>query len=108
YLRALMLELAAPDSLRPRQVEMVYRVAARVASAAKIETQPTDETAFAVIPTGHSRPIPVDRLKPGAAAPLYINTVKCLPRLRAALDRDMGRDPSDEDTLYRRGFTLRE
>src|SRR6185295_20081817 len=27
---------------------------------------------------------------------------------RAALDRDMGRDPTDEDTLYGRGFTLRE
>jgi hypothetical protein len=61
-----------------------------------------------VIPAGSTRPIPVDRLKPGKTAPLYINTVKCLARLRAALDRDMGRDPSDEDTLYGRGFTLRE
>jgi hypothetical protein len=108
YLRALLLELAAPDALRPRQVEMVYRIACRVASVARIEAQPNDETAFAVIPAGSTRPIPVDRLKPGATAPLYINTVKCLPRLRAALDRDMGRDPADEDTLYGRGFTLRE
>jgi hypothetical protein len=108
YLRSLLLELAAPDSLRPRQVEMVYRIAARVASAAKLDDHPNDETAFAVIPAGNARPIPVDRLKPGKTAPLYINTVRCLPRLRAALDRDMGRDPQDEDTLYGRGFTLRE
>ena len=108
YLRSLLLELAAPDALRPRQVEMVYRIATRVASAAKLESEPNDETAFAVIPAGNTRPIPVNRLKPGATAPLYINTVKCLPRLRAALDRDMGRDPTDEDTLYGRGFTLRE
>jgi hypothetical protein len=108
YLRSLMLELAAPDALRPRQLEMVYRIAARVASVAKLEVAPTDETAFAVIPAGSGRPIPVDRLKPGDTAPLYINTVKCLPRLRAALDRDMGRDPKDEDSLYGRGFTLRE
>ena len=108
YLRSLLLELAAPDSLRPRQVEMAYRIAARVASVARLELEPNDETAFSVIPSGGTRPIPVDRLKPGKAAPLYINTVKCLPRLRAALDRDMGRDPADEDTLYGRGFTLRE
>jgi hypothetical protein len=108
YLRALLLELAAPDALRPRQVEMVYRIATRAASVARIESQANDETAFAVIPTGNSRPIPVDRVKPGATAPLYINAVKCLARLRAALDRDMGRDPKDEDTLYGRGFTLRE
>jgi len=108
YLRSLLLELASPDTLRPRQTELVYRIAARVATMAKIESAPTDETAFSVIPTGSSRPIPVDRLKPGGAGPLYINTVNCLPRLRAALERDMGRDPGDEDTLYGRGFTLRE
>jgi hypothetical protein len=108
YLRSLMLELAAPDTLRPRQVEMVYRIAARVASAAKLEDAPSDETAFAVIPAGSSRPITADRLKPGAAAPVYVNTVNCLRRLRGALDRDAGRDPADEDTLYGRGFTIRE
>lgn len=108
YLRSLLLELASPDTLRPRQVEMVYRIAARIATMAKIEAQPGDETAFSVIPAGSARPIPVDRVKPGGTAPLYINTVNCLPRLRAALERDLGRDPGDEDTLYGRGFTLRE
>ncbi|HTP63653.1 MAG TPA: hypothetical protein VMJ14_16410 [Burkholderiales bacterium] len=108
YLRALLLELAAPDSIRARQVELIYRVAARVAAAAKLETEPGDETPFAVIPAGNARPIPVDRLRPGAAAPLYLNTVNCLPRLRSARARDMGRDQGDEDSLYGRGFTLRE
>jgi hypothetical protein len=108
YLRSLLLELASPDTLRPRQVEMVYRIAARVATMARIEAGPSDETAFSVMPVGSARPIPVDRVKPGQHAPLYINTVNCLPRLRAALERDMGRDPGDEDTLYGRGFTLRE
>jgi len=108
YLRALLLELAAPDSVRVRQVELLYRVAARLASTARMESEPTGETAFAVIPAGNARPVPVDRLKPGAVAPLYINTVNCLPRLRAALERDLGRDAGDEDSLYGRGFTIRE
>lgn len=108
YLRALLLELAAPDSVRVRQLELIYRIAARVASAARLESEPTDETAFGVIPFGDARPMPIDRLKPGAAAPLYINTVNCLPRLRAALERDMGRNQADEDGLFGRGFTLRE
>ena len=108
YLRALLLELGAPDSVRVRQAELIYRVAARVASTARLESEPTSETAFAVIPAGEARPVPVDRLKPGAVAPLYINTVNCLPRLRAALERDMGRDSKDEDSLFGRGFTIRE
>lgn len=108
YLRSLLLELAAPDSVRVREAEFIYRVAARVASAARLEGAPTGETAFAVIPAGDARPVPVDRIKPGAAAPLYINTVNCLPRLRTALERDLGREPTDEDSLFGRGFTIRE
>jgi len=108
YLRSLLLELAAPDSVRVRQAELIYRVAARMATAARLEREPTTETAFAVVPAGDARPVPVDRLKPGAAAPLYINTVNCLPRLRAALERDQGRNPTDEDALFGRGFTIRE
>lgn len=108
YLRSLLLEIAAPDSVRVRQVELIYRIAARTAGAARLESEPTSETAFAVIPAGDARPLPVNRLKQGAAAPLYINTVNCLPRLRAALERDMGRDQTDEDSLYGRGFTIRE
>ena len=103
YLRSLLLELAAPDSMRARQVELVYRVAARVATMARLEPAPGDETAFSVIPAGNGRPIPIDRMRPGDAAPLYINSVHCLPRLRAALERDMGRDPNDEDTQFGRG-----
>lgn len=108
YLRALLLELAAPDSVRVRQVELIYRAAARVSTAARLEKEPTTETAFGVMPAGNARPMPIDRLKPAAAAPLYINTVNCLPRLRAALERDRGRDPKSEDSLYGRGFTIRE
>ena len=94
YLRSLLLELAAPDSVRVRQMELIYRIAARMAAAARLEIEPTTETAFAVIPVGDARPVPVDRLEAGPRrAPLYINTVNCLPRLRTALERDMGRDP---------------
>nr|MDA8107682.1 hypothetical protein [Betaproteobacteria bacterium] len=37
YLRALLLELADPAGMRPREVELAYRVVARVASAARLE-----------------------------------------------------------------------
>jgi hypothetical protein len=108
YLRSLLLELAAPDSVRVRQMELIYRIAARMATAARLESAATNETAFGVVPAGDARPVPVDRLKPGTAPPLYINTVNCLPRLRNALERDAGRNPEDEDSLFGRGFTIRE
>lgn len=109
YLRALLLELAHPESLIGRQVEFVYRITGRVAASAGLEPAPTAGSPFSVVPAGDSRPGPTQRYGPNIQpAPLYIDTANCLPRLRAMLERDMGRDPSDLDTLFDSAFTLRE
>ena len=42
------------------------------------------------------------------AAPLYLDTTLCLQKLRAGIERDMGRDPSEPDLLFGGEFTLRE
>lgn len=108
YARALLLELAQPDAISPRDVELVYRIAARVASAVQVEPVSSDEANFAVVPKGDARPT-LKRLVDGKrAVPLFIATANCLPRLRAALERDLGRDAGEEDTLYGRGYTIRE
>lgn len=108
YAHALLLELAAPDGLRGREVELAFRVAQRVAAAVQIEAAASPETTFAVVPMGDERPLQVRRLGKGAMPGLlYINTANTLPRLRAALERDIGRDPA-EDTQFGNEYTLRE
>lgn len=109
YAHALLLELAAPDGLRGREVELAFRIAQRVASAVQLEAAPSPEATFAVVPMGDERPLQVRRLGKGAMPGLlYINTANTLPRLRAALERDMGRDPAEEDTQFGNEYTLRE
>lgn len=108
YARALLLELAHPDAIRPRDVELVYRIAARVANAVRLAHASGDDANFAVLPTGSSRPTLKRQLRAGTVPPLYIATANCLPKLRAALERDQGRDPDEEDTLFGGGYTLRE
>ncbi|MBS0335387.1 MAG: hypothetical protein JSS40_00915 [Proteobacteria bacterium] len=108
YARALLLELANPDAVGPRDVELVYRIAARVASAVSLETTPSDEANFAVLPKGDSRPTLRRLLEGKGASLLYIGTANCLPRLRAGLERDLGREPGEEDTLFGSGYTIRE
>lgn len=101
YIRCLLLELAGPDSLPGRQVELAFRVTGRVASAVHIDDKRSDSTVFAVVPMGDSRPMLAAALAASAApAPLYIDATLTLPKLRAGLERDMGRDPKDADTLY--------
>lgn len=108
YARPLLLELAHPDAIRPREVELVYRIAARVANAVRLDEASADDANFAVVPKGGARPTLKRLLRAAAAAPLFIATANCLPRLRAALEQDMGHDPDEENTLYGRGYTLRE
>lgn len=109
YAHALLLELAAPDGLRGREVELAFRIAQRVATAVQVEPAATPEATFAVVPMGDERPTQVRRLGSGAMPGLlYINTANTLPRLRAALERDLGRDPAEEDTQFGNEYTLRE
>jgi hypothetical protein len=109
YARALLLELALPEAMEPRAVELAYRIAGRVASAVQLEPAPSDITRFAVIPAGDSRPAPLEHFGRNAVpAPLYIAAASCLPKLRAMLERDLGRDASEPDALFGGQFTLRE
>jgi hypothetical protein len=109
YARCLLLELGAPESMPARQIELAFRVTGRVASTVRLEAQKTSSTAFAVVPAGDSRPVAAQKLGPNAVpAPLYIDTTLALPKLRVGLERDMGRDDGEPDTLYGGAFTLRE
>lgn len=109
YVRCLLLELAGPENLAGRLVELAFRVTGRVASTVRLDPVRSDSTVFAVIPFGDARPVVVQRLKvDGGPAPLYIDTTLALPKLRAALERDMGRDKKEPDTMYSSEYTLGE
>ena len=109
YAQALLLELAAPDSLHGREVELTFRIARRCANAVLIERERSPEATFAVTPLGDARPVLARNIGAGAVpAPFFISTANCLPRLRAALERDLDADPADPDTLFGKVFTVRE
>jgi hypothetical protein len=107
YARLLIFELASPDSMRGRDVELAFRIAGRAAPAVRLEAKATDETPFAVLPEGDARPGPLASLA-GRKKLLYIATLPCLPRLRAMQERDAGRDAAEPDTLFGTEYTLRE
>lgn len=107
YVRLLLLEIASPGSMRGREVELAFRITGRIAAAAKLEEGDVPGAVFGIVPRDSKRPVPVKRLGPATRA-LRLDSSNCLPRLRLALERDAGRDPSETDTLYGGEFTLRE
>ena len=109
YVRCLLLELATPDSMTGREIELAFRVTGRVAAAARLEATRSDSTVFAVVPAGDARPALAQRIdRRLAPAALYLDTTLCLPKLRAGLERDMDRPRSEPDTLYGGEYTIGE
>lgn len=108
YVRILLLDMAELETLRGREVELVYRIAGRIAASARLEPDPIPGAICAIDPRGSSVPIAVRRLQGTRAHALYLDCFNCLPRLTAMLERGMDVDPSDPDTMFGAGFTIRE
>ena len=108
YVRLLMVEIANPDAMLGREVELVYRITQRLAPAAKLEPEALPNALYAVPPTGARRPGLVRRRKSWPEGTLYLDTSNCLQRLRAMMERDMGADSTQPDTLFGDEYTLGE
>lgn len=89
--RAALLELAGPQSLGTRDIELAYRIAGRVARMVRLEREP-----------GAGR----HALPPGGEAPLYLDTQNGVAGLEA--ERPDPVDATAGDPAYRGEFTARE
>ena len=108
YTRVLLTDMADLDTLRGRDVELAFRIAGRVAANARLEADPIPGAICAIEPHGSSRPTAVRRLHEASGPVLYLDAYNCLPRLKAMLERGMGTDLSEPDTLLGFGYTLGE
>ncbi|MBV9360632.1 MAG: hypothetical protein JO292_04510 [Betaproteobacteria bacterium] len=109
YVRNLLLELAAPDSMTGREVELAFRITGRMAPAARLDNTRSDSTVFAVIPAGDGLPMLARQVESGlASSAFFLDTTLCLPKLRAGLERDMDRPKDEADTLFSGEYTIGE
>jgi len=109
YIRLLLVDMADLDAMQPREVELAFRIALRLAAAVQLEPgSRSGATVYAVVPSGANRPEPVSRMGRVPDNALYLDTTNALPRLRALLDRDASADPGDQDTLFGWEFTVGE
>jgi hypothetical protein len=107
YVRLFLMEIAGPDTMHGREIELAFRIAGRVAASVRLLPEPLPGALYAVVPRGASRPVSVRRLGKSGTA-LYLDTSGCLPQLQALIDRDSASEPSAADPLFSRQFTMRE
>ncbi len=108
YVRLLLLDVAHPDGLLGREVELVYRIAQRVAPSALLEREAPANALYAIPASGQCRPVLGRSRDHWSARTLFLDSSNCLTRLRGMLERDMGADPADPDTLFGAEYTVGE
>jgi hypothetical protein len=106
YTHMLLLELASPEGMKARDIELAFRIARNVAGSVRLESERSGEAPFAVAPAGDGRPGPASAVAKGTTPPLYIATLTGLPRLRDMLERDKASDDAAPDTLYGHEYSV--
>ena len=108
YLRAVLVELAAPESLNPRGIELLYRVAWRAASSAQLVVERSPEARFAVFPGAGTAPRPVGRVSAGAASARFLDLTQCVTELRALLAASLKASAEAADDVFGGEFKVGE
>jgi hypothetical protein len=108
YLRAVLFELAAPESLNPRAIELLYRVAGRAAASAQLVVERSPAARFAVFPGAGTPPRPVGRASAGAASARYLDLTQCVAELRALLDASLKVSAETADDVFGAEFKVGE
>jgi len=106
YTHMLLLELASPEGMRARDIELAFRIARTVAGSVRLEAARSTEAPFAVVPAGDARPGAAAGAAKSEPAPLYIATLGGLTRLRDMLERDKSSEDAAPDTLYGEAYSV--
>ena len=106
YTHMLLLELASPEGMKARDIELAFRIARNVAGSVRLETERSTEAPFAVVPVGDARPGAAAGAAKSGPAPLYIATLTGLTRLRDMLERDKSSEDAASYTLYGEEYSV--
>lgn len=94
YLRAVLFDLGAPESLNPRANELLYRLAGRQAPVAQLVAERAPGAMFAAFPGKGIGPRPVARVSAGSKSARFLDLSQCVAQLR-----ELAADPAGTKAL---------
>jgi hypothetical protein len=106
-LRALMLDVAAPETMQPRHIEIAARVAARFSDAFLFKNQPGPGCDWTVDLENPRRPQHVDTAGAAGKTSCYFGGGVVLERMQAVVQR-MESDPREEERRFGKEFPAEE
>ena len=107
YTRAALFAIAAPDSLKVRDTELVLRIASRFAASVQLVETPAPTTTFGIDPESASGPVAIDRLERKDGA-WFLNTDNCIAQMRKLAEAGRSDAGDVVDTHFGSEFTARE
>jgi hypothetical protein len=107
YLRAALFEIAAPESVKVRDMEMLLRIAGRYAASVQMVEAPVSACAYGIDPGNARGPVAVERLERRSGV-WFLDTGNCIAQMKTLADQGRGDVGASMDTHFGSEFTARE
>lgn len=108
YVRGALIGLASLDSLKVREMELVFRIAGRYAAAVQLIETDGPGVVYGMNPQGDTGPVPLARLYPRNRSVLYFDTRNCVAQMQSLYESGRAGEPTAADTEFGAEFALRE
>lgn len=107
YLRAALFRIAAPDSVKVRDMELLLRIAGRFAGSVQLVESPGPACTYGIDPGNASGPVALARLERQTGV-WFLDTGNCIAQMQTFADQMHGDAGATIDTHFGGEFTARE
>ena len=107
YLRAALFRIAAPESVKVRDMELLLRIAGRYAPSVQLVETPGPECAYGIDTGNASGPVALARLERRSGV-WFLDTGNCIAQMQALAEQTHGDAGATIDTHFGGEFTARE
>ena len=107
-IRGALIELASPDRLKNREIELIYRIAARFASAVQLVSTPNPDYMYVLNPETDTGPVSLKRIPGQRPGLLYFDMMNCIAQMQPFYESGRGGTATAPDSRFSSEFTVRE
>jgi len=108
FIRGALIELASPDGLKARELELLFRIAGRFAATVQLTAAENPDAMYAVDPDTDTGPVSLLRVSERKPGLLYFDMSNCIAQMRPYYEAGRSEQATAPDARFGSVFTVRE
>jgi len=108
FIRGALIELASPDGLKAREIELMFRIAGRFAASVQLVGTESPDYIYAVDPESDSGPVSLRRVSERKPGLLYFDLTNCIAQMQPFYESGRSGVATAPDARFGSVFTVRE